>query len=133
MAYAKDTSVPVERTRAEIEKLVKKYGAKGFSAGWLGDRANISFIAHDRQIRFTIIVPQQAQAQRSRWRVLLLLVKAKLEAVDAKVVTFEEAFVGDIVMPNTGKTVWETVREPIALGYSNQPTPLLLGVDHGKA
>ena len=131
MTYAASTQVPVERTKAEIEKLVKKYGAKGFAAGWHGDRAQINFVAHDRHIRFTILIPQQAQAQRSRWRTLLLLVKAKLEAVDAKVVTFEEAFVGDIVMPD-GKTVWETVREPITLAYQGKPTPLLIGVEHGR-
>lgn len=133
MTYAAHTQVPVERTKAEIEKLVKKYGAKGFATGWHGDRAQLSFVAHERHIRFTIIVPQAPQAQRSRWRTLLLLVKAKLEAVDAKVVTFEEAFVGDIVMPDTGKTVWEMTREQIALGYAGKPTPLLIGVDHGRS
>lgn len=132
MTYAANTQVPVERTKAEIEKLVKKYGAKGFAAGWHGDRAQLSFVAHERHIRFTIIMPTQAQAARSRWRTLLLLVKAKLEAVDAKVATFEEAFVGDIVMPDTGKTVWEMAREPIALAYQGKPTPLLIGVDHGR-
>ena len=125
MTYAKNTSVPVERTKAEIEKLVKKYGAKGFAVGWHGDRAQLSFIAHDRHIRFTIIVPQQAQAQRSRWRTLLLLVKAKLEAVDAKVVTFEEAFFADIIIPETGKTVWETAREPLKLAYEGKSVNLL--------
>jgi hypothetical protein len=127
MPYAVDTKVPVERTKAEIEKLVKKYGAKGFAVGWHDERAQISFVAHERHIRFTIVVPQGAQLARSRWRTLLLLVKAKLEAVEAKVVTFEEAFVGDIVMPDTGRTVWEMTREQIKLGYAGKPTPLLLG------
>jgi hypothetical protein len=131
MTFAATTQVPVERTKAEIEKLVRKYGAKGFGVGWQGDRAQVSFVAHERHIRFTIIVPQAAQAQRSRWRTLLLLVKAKLEAVDAKVVTFEEAFVGDIVMPDTGKTVWETIREPIKLTHAGKPAPLLLGASDG--
>jgi|HubBroStandDraft_4_1064222.scaffolds.fasta_scaffold00038_68 hypothetical protein len=132
MSYAAKTIVPVERTKAAIEKLVKRYGAKGFAVGWHNDRAQLSFVAHDRQIRFTIVIPPQAQAERVRWRILLLLVKAKLEAVDAKVVTFEEAFVGDIVMPQTGKTVWETAREGIALAYKGNPTPLSIGVDHGR-
>jgi hypothetical protein len=130
--YAERTQVPVERSKTEIEKLVKKYGAKGFAVGWHGDRAQLSFIAHERHIRFTILMPPQAQEQRSRWRTLLLLVRAKLEAVNAKVVTFEEAFVGDIVMPQTGKTVWETAREGIALAYKGNPTPLLIGVEHGR-
>jgi hypothetical protein len=127
MTYAASTKVSVEQTKADIEKLVRKYGAKGFAAGWQGDRAQVSFIAHERHIRFTLLVPQHPQPARSRWRTLLLLVKAKLEAVDAKVVTFEEAFVGDIVMPDTGKTVWEMTREQIKLGYAGKPTALLLG------
>lgn len=130
--YANSTKVPVERTKADIEKLVKKYGAKGFAIGWHNNRAQISFAAHDRHIRFTILVPEAAQPERSRWRTLLLLVKAKLEAVDAKVVTFEEAFVGDIVMPDTGRTVWEMTREQISLGYAGRPTQFLIGVDHGR-
>lgn len=131
MTYAANTQVPVERTKAEIEKLVRKYGAKGFGVGWQGDRAQVSFVAHERHIRFTILVPQAAQQQRSRWRTLLLLVKAKLEAVDAKVVTFEEAFVGDIVMPETGKTVWEMTREQIRLSHEGKPAPLLIGGPNG--
>jgi hypothetical protein len=65
----------------------------------------------------TVVVPDAEQAARQKWRALLLLVKAKLGAVDAKIAAFEEAFVGDIVMPETGRTVWESVREPIALAY----------------
>ena len=66
--------------------------------------------------------------ERERWRALLLLVKAKLVAVDGKIATFEEAFVGDIVLPETGKTVWESVREPLQLAYAqNKAVPLLPG------
>jgi hypothetical protein len=59
---------------------------------------------------------------------LFFLGKAQPGGVDSKVVTFEEAFVGDIVMPDTGKTVWESVREPIKLSYQmNKSLPLLPG------
>jgi len=34
MAYAENTKVPVEKTRAEIERLVGKYGATRFASGW---------------------------------------------------------------------------------------------------
>jgi 6-phosphogluconate dehydrogenase len=127
MTFAKGTIVPAERSRAEIEKLVKKYGAKGFQSGWHGARAKVEFIAQDRVIRLTVVMPENAQAQREKWRCLLLLVKAKLAAIDAKIVTFEQAFVGDIVMPG-GKTVYESAAESIALAYkNNDPTKLLLG------
>lgn len=125
MTYARYTRVPPEKTRAEIERTVKRYGAKGFVSGWQGDRVRIEFLCRDRHIRMTMIEPEAEQPKRSKWRSLLLLVKAKLEAVDAKITTFEEAFLADIVMPD-GRTVWEATREPIKIAYERkEPTNLL--------
>ena len=126
MTYARDTKVPVERTKIDIEKLVMKYGAKGFQSGWHGNQAHISFLARDRHIRISVLVPDGAQLARQKWRALLLVLKARLESVDAKIATFEEAFATDIVMPS-GKTVWEEIREPIKLAYEGKPQTLLGG------
>jgi hypothetical protein len=122
--YAARTTVPVEKTRMEIERLVGRYGAKGFMSGWQGKTARIEFLAAERHIRFTVLIPDGQQAARQKWRALLLLVKAKLESVDAKIATFEEAFATDIVMPD-GRTVWESVREPIRLAYAGKSVALL--------
>jgi hypothetical protein len=125
MTFARRTTVSVEKTRAEIERVVKRYGAKGFGSAWQGDSVRVEFLARDRHIRITMIEPPDEQPKRSKWRSLLLLVKAKLEAVDAKIVTFEEAFLGDVVMPD-GRTVWEATREPIKVAYEKkEPTNLL--------
>jgi hypothetical protein len=124
--FAAKTRVPVEKTRMEIERLVGRYGAKGFMSGWQGKTARIEFLAAERHIRFTVLVPDSEQAARQKWRALLLLVKAKLESVDARIATFEEAFATDIVMPD-GRTVWESVREPIKLAYQGKPVALLGG------
>jgi hypothetical protein len=126
MPYAVRTHVPVEKTRSEIEQLVKKYGAKGFVGGWHEATARVEFLCQDRHIRLTVPVSAVEQENRAKWRLLLLLVKAKLAAVDAKVVTFEQAFVGDIVMPETGKTVWESVGEPVRLAYQQKKGTILL-------
>lgn len=125
--FAARTKVPVEKTRIEIEKLVKRYGAKGFASGWQGPQARIEFLCADRRVRLSVIVSDLDRAGPQKWRTLLLLVKAKLAGVDAGIVSFEQAFVGDIVMPETGKTVWETAREPIKLAYEGKPSPQLLG------
>lgn len=124
MPYAQKTQVPIDKTRLDIERLVRKYGAKGFSSAWMDSptpghdgKARVEFVAHDRRIRLTIDVPLNEQKARGKWRVLLLMVKAKLVAVDAKVVTFEEAFFADIVMPESGQTVYEMAREPVRLSY----------------
>lgn len=133
MPYAQRTKVPVDKSRLDIERLVRAYGAKGFSSAWVDTphaRARVEFVAHDRHIRFTVDVPANDQQARGRWRVLYLMVKAKLVAVDAKVVTFEEAFFADIVMPESGKTVWETARESVRLSYEKRKDqPLQIGVE----
>jgi hypothetical protein len=125
MTFARRTTVTVEKSRAEIERVVKRYGAKGFVSGWQGNRVRIEFLARDRHIRMSMEEPDAEQPKRSKWRSLLLLVKAKLEAVDAKITTFEEAFLADIVMPD-GRTVYEATREPIKIAYDKkEPTNLL--------
>jgi hypothetical protein len=129
-SFAAKTKVPVEKTRIEIERLVKKYGAKGFVSGWQGPQARIEFLCADRHIRLSVIVSDLDRQGPQKWRTLLLLVKAKLAGVEAKIVTFEQAFVGDIVMPD-GRTVWEATREPIKLAYEGKPVQLLEGT-HGR-
>lgn len=124
--FAARTRVPIDKTRMEIERLVKRFGAKGFVSGWHGAQARIEFICADRHIRLSVIIPSEREGQQ-RWRTLLLLVKARLAGVEANIVTFEQAFLGDIVLPETGKTVWETAREPIKLAYEGKVTTLLPG------
>lgn len=65
------------------------------------------------------------QACRQKWRALALLVKAKLEAVDAKISSVEEAFFADIVMPD-GRTVYESAREQVAIAYEKRDGSILL-------
>jgi hypothetical protein len=124
--FAAKTRVPIDKTRLDIERLVKKYGAKGFVAGWQVNVARIEFLCADRHIRLSVVVPDNEQAARQKWRALLLVIKAKLESVDAKIATFEQAFATDIVMPS-GRTVWEEIREPIKLAYEGKPIALLGG------
>ncbi|MEL6908489.1 MAG: hypothetical protein AAFP22_23970, partial [Planctomycetota bacterium] len=63
------------------------------------------------------------QAQRQRWRALLLVVQAKLEAVECGISTFEQEFLAHIVLPN-GSTVDEVLAPRIieAVDAGNMPT-----------
>ena len=156
--YAAGTTVSVEKSKAEIEQIVTRYGAAGFASGWHAQSANVQFVIAGRLIRFVMTLPARdekaftqyrpggghfvkdrsadaafklwEQACRQKWRALALLVKAKLEAVDAQISTIEEAFFADIVMSD-GRTVYERAREAVALEYQTREPVALLG--HGPA
>ena len=139
MTYAADTSVSPEKSRAEIERLVTKYGATKFVSGWEEVGAAVLFEMRGRRVRFTIPMPNPKdrkfthdryhlrtpadqkrrvdQATRTAWRALLLVIKAKLEAVEAGIAVFESEFLAHIVLPGTGQTFGEWAIPQIARAY----------------
>jgi len=130
MTYAAKTKVPAEQTRNEIERTLKRYGADRFAYFNEGNRAIIVFEAHERRIRFDLPLPEggterDAQVTRASWRALLLCIKAKLESVESKIETFEDAFLAHVVMPD-GKTVSDHVRPRIEQVYSGGEVQALL-------
>lgn len=124
--FASETTVPVEKSRAEIEETLKRYGASAFTSGWDKNCAMIAFRLRDLFIRFVLPIldvddnkfawrmvrrqktratelqRQRAHEQdlRQRWRALLLVVKAKLEAVECGISSLEKEFLAFIVLPN---------------------------------
>lgn len=149
MAYAEKTSVSVARTKAEIEELVQQHGANQFVSGYKDNLAVIGFTMDGRQIRFLLPLPDKQareywytpgrgqrrtdeaahtaweQACRSRWRALYLIVKAKLEAVDAEISTVEREFLYDIVLPD-GQTAGEWMAPQIETAYETGQMPAML-------
>ena len=137
MTYAATTKVNVDQTRTEIERTLTRYGADRFAYFSEAGRAIIIFEAHQRRLKFDLplVAPKpgeneasrktREQATRSRWRALLLCIKAKLEAVESKIETFEEAFLSHVVMPD-GRTVAEHTIPAIAKSYDHgSMVPLL--------
>jgi hypothetical protein len=122
LGYAHDTAVPVDRSKQQIEGLLAKHGAEGFHTGWQAATSDdpgwdaVEFLWKTRTIRFKLARPKATgyrpnqtaidQKNRQRWRVLHLVIKAKLEAVDAGVAIFEEEFLPFIVTGD-GRTVAE--------------------------
>jgi hypothetical protein len=128
--FAAETKVPVDQTRAEIERTLKRYGADRFAYFSEIERVIILFEAKERRIKFEIGLPKDEgpkgdKERRRRWRALLLCIKAKLESVESGIETFEEAFLAHVVMGD-GKTVSEHTRERIALAYSGGEMQQLL-------
>lgn len=117
MSYAKNTKVPVDKTIGEIRKVIAKAGADGFAFAEHGNCAYIVFRARERGVKMFLRMPQPPtmksteaskkayeQIRRSKWRALLLCVKAKVESVESGIETFEEAFLPHMVLSN-GETV----------------------------
>ncbi len=145
MAYAANTVVPLENSIAEIIRMIRKAGAESIGQMQERDRFVIAFALADRRMKFTVPLvtsydgPEVArngvridpvarieQSNRQKGRALMLVIKAKLESVESGVETFEQAFLGNILLDG-GQTVYERVAEPIALEYrSGRPQPLLL-------
>lgn len=150
MAYAKDTTVSVSKSQQEIQATIMRYGAQTFMFGQTQDAASIAFEAKGRRVQFYLPLPSRddkrfrldgrgylrapdkitaawEQACRSKWRSLALCIKAKLEAVDAGITSFEDEFMAHIVMPD-GLTVGQHIRPRIADAYaSGQMLPMLPG------
>lgn len=132
--YAETTKVPVERTKHEIEQALKRYGADQFISGWEHGRAMLGFRAQQRMIRFELVLPDadgrnkvKAEQQiRQRWRALLLVIKAKLEAVESNISTFESEFLAHIVLPDN-RTVGQALAPQLAQMYTTKKMPPLLG------
>jgi hypothetical protein len=136
--FAQNTKVPVVQTRAEIERLLGRHKAAQFGTAvdYQILKARVQFRLHDRIVRFVIDLPDPKkygraerleQQERQKWRALLLVIKAKLEAVENAIASFEEEFLGYIVMPND-QTMAELAKPLIAGAYSTGrlPSQLLL-------
>jgi hypothetical protein len=146
--FAADTQVTPERSRAEIERTLQRYGADSFMYGWDGPQAVVAFRMQGRMIRFLLTLPGRdaeefhrtptgkkrapnaafeawEQACRQRWRALALVIKAKLEAVQSGITTFEEEFLAHTLLPD-GQTVGQWMLPQVERAYLNGKMPALL-------
>jgi len=146
MSYAAQTEVSAAKSQAEIQEMLTRAGARQFGLMMDPDKACIMFALGDRSVRFVLPLPNRndarfrqfkrgysthnrtpeaahkewEQACRSRWRALKLCIKAKLEAVECGITTFDEEFLAHIVMRD-GKTVGQ-----LAIPQLTSGGPLML-------
>jgi len=154
--YAASTNVASDRSRIEIESTLRRYGASAFGYMWDGTTAVIMFELGGRRIKFTLSVPDPTarefthtaargikrsdaqrdeayeQAVRQSWRALALVIKAKLEAVAAGIVTAQDEFLAHTVLPS-GATVGEWVHPQITQAYQRNEMPALMPGAGGAA
>jgi len=146
--YAEDTKVPVSRTRAEIEELLRSHGVEETATLLLKNRGIVGFQHARRVFRLEVDLPMLAdfefrrdglqrqvkrseseqrhawdQACRAKWRSILLIVKARLVAIEAGAESWESAFMAHVVLPN-GELLGPGLVEKLAHTYAPGGAPL---------
>lgn len=148
--YAEGTDVPVDKSRAELERIVMTHGATEFAFHSNDKGHTLIYRLNGRMVRQVVEYPDAApykkdprytwrdrpasqvkNAQeaewRRRWRAQVLITKAKLELIAGGGSTFEREFLADTLLPN-GETVAEAMLPRIAESYATgKMPPLLLG------
>ena len=151
--FAEGTTVSPEKSRAEIETVLNRYGATGFAYARndVTSQCRIEFAANNRRVRFDMVLPSKDEERftndprsiwirrtdqaalkaweaevRRLWRALLLAIKAKLEVVESGLAVFEEEFMANIVMPDN-TTVSQHARPWIEQAYQSGRVRALLG------
>jgi hypothetical protein len=144
--YAKDTNVSCAKSRIDIEATLQRYGADGFAYATAEGKAMIGFQMKGRQVKFILPLPllneysmtdsgrkrteksqydAWEQACRQRWRALLLVIKAKLEAVECGISVFDQEFLANIVLPD-GSTAGDFMAPQIERAYITKKMPAML-------
>jgi hypothetical protein len=146
--YAAGTDVPTDRSIAEVRRILRNYGATGFVFAEENGRAAIGFAVHDRQVRFILPMPDPKDREFTRtptgkgrtpiaamaayeaavrqvFRVFVVVIKAKLAAVESNLVSFDDEFLAFLVLPG-GQTVGDATRDWVAEAYATGHVPALL-------
>jgi len=125
--YAQGTSVSPERSRAQIERNLKRYGADQFAYGSEthpdgSETVLIGFRYQSWSVRFVLPLPSPDEDEirftpggseraakprevahaaeiRRRWRSLCMAIQAKLEVVETGISTFEQEFLAHTIIP----------------------------------
>lgn len=158
--YAAQTDVSVDRSQTELRKLLSRYGATNYVMGTVDGQIAVMFEVHARRIRLsvpaatladsdrTVAVNQYGNSRRKRseadlakmleqrerqqWRILALVIKAKLEIIETGAVTFEDEFLPHTMLPD-GSTVGEWIAPQMRqTAKTNQMPPMLPGLSGGS-
>lgn len=147
--YAKNTDVTVDKSKAEIERILRRYQAERFVSGWDKNRAFVMFDAFGKRVRFDVTLPDPNDPQFSHtptgrkrkrstemlklydqevrrcWRSLALLIKSKFVGIEDNITTFETEFMPHMVLPD-GLTVADHLLPKIEEIYTTGKLPKLL-------
>lgn len=151
--YAQRTQVSADRSEGQLKTLLARAGAAQIITGWDGDgrRIMLAFRLARLSIRIVVPLPTQDEARRTpkgriraarasaaamdqetrrRWRALLLVVKAKLEAVSSGISTMEQEFLAHVVIPG-GQTIGDVALPQLRELADSGKSPVLMLTDGG--
>jgi hypothetical protein len=118
--YAEKTQVPIGRSKAQIEGELVRYGVQEYAFGNSPRGSGIIFKHQSKTYKINVNSPNRdefatqkkfEQAERSRWRLLLICIKAKLNLVQSGQSKFEDEFLAHMILPD-GNTVGDFMRLP---------------------
>lgn len=151
--YAANTTVSVQQTRMDLETVLLNYGADQLTYGWqkhgaaaVGFRMRGMFVSlqvplptpkeFERDGRGRRRTPRQQQTafeqgERQRWRAVLILVKAKLEACASGISTIQREFLADTLFAAGGggtMKVDDWLLPQLEESYASGGTPQMLAL-----
>ena len=101
--YAATTKVPVERSRAEIEKTLERYGATKTFFAKDPEAFHVGFQLGGRSVQLKVPIYDNDRKNRQAMRVLLLWIKGRLEIIEAGFSTIDREFLHDILLASGQK------------------------------
>lgn len=127
--YAKNTSVPVDRSMNQIRMMLQKENADGVAIAETSDKAAVQFVFEQVPYKFVIKYPiinedeikytnsgkertlaqkydQIDKEKRRLWRAMCLYIKAALEAHNNGLVDIKRSMMGNLMLQN-GQTLYE--------------------------
>ena len=110
-----NTTSSIEKSKEDIDKLLKKFGCRGIQWTWLDDTETLRFL-HDYEyegikkgLTFEITIPEIGnyhgrgynkklmRNDNQAYRMVLYLIKSKLVSIETGIETFENEFLSKIL------------------------------------
>lgn len=159
-AYAETTTVPIDRSQAEVRSILNAHGCTKFLLADEGATSIIRAVLEKKgagtvQLAFKVSLPAGAefakfkdrygylrsrtpesahkewtQECRRRWRCLVVVLKAKFAAVESGIESFQDAFLANLVLPS-GETVGAWAGREIGPAIAEGRMPAQLRLESG--
>lgn len=123
--YAANTKVSVSRSKTEVDATLRRYGASAVGIMESQTTCFVVFELNGRRVKMELPIVDDEKEQRRKWRVLVLRLKARLEAIAGGDSTVEEEFMPYVLLPDN-RVVAEHLIPKLEEAYSGTMPKILL-------